>query len=60
MIALRDLARRGVKAVLPHGIRRSLRRAQALMGESPLIPCLVTRFCVGHGIEVGPGKYPYC
>lgn len=42
--------------LVPRPVRRALRRLSR--GED--IPGLVRRYCTGNGIEIGPGRTPYC
>lgn len=55
-----QLAKLGAKAVLPAKVRQALRNAKRALTGSPSLSRLVARFCEGRGIEVGPGKNPYC
>jgi SAM-dependent methyltransferase len=50
-----------IKAAVPFGVARALHKIRA----APLPPAvysfqLIRRYLVGRGLEIGPGRYPYC
>lgn len=50
-----------LRSKVPFGIGRALHKARAMILPSEVYSFqLIRRYCQGQGLEIGPGKYPYC